>query len=281
MKNEDSSPPKRLLIADDHALVREGMRAMLASEQNLEVVGEAENGREALELCRELRPDLILMDVRMPEMDGLAATREIKGEYPETRILILTTHESPEYLMDAIRAGAAGYVLKDATKQRLLDAVRRVISGESPVNQELAMQVIQRLTDENRRHAEPLPKSAEKRRELVAESAFGLREESGCLVQMGSNKLAEVDIRPVRRSTGFELLEHLNVQLHRVVECHAAHGHPPRQTVIRGEQIPHSELDGARHCSSGSPCGGRRGVRIRRAGWGGGLFGSPLALVVS
>jgi DNA-binding NarL/FixJ family response regulator len=96
LKNEGSSPPKRLLIADDHALVREGMRAMLASEQNLEVVGEAENGREALELCRELRPDLILMDVRMPEMDGLAATREIKGEYPETKILILTTHESPE-----------------------------------------------------------------------------------------------------------------------------------------------------------------------------------------
>jgi DNA-binding NarL/FixJ family response regulator len=165
LKNEGSSSPKRLLIADDHALVREGMRAMLASEQNLEVVGEAENGREALQLCRELRPDLILMDVRMPEMDGLAATQEIKGEYPETRILILTTHESPEYLMDAIRAGASGYVLKDSTKQRLLDAVRRVISGESPVNEELAMQVIQRLTDENRRHAEPLPEPAEKWRE--------------------------------------------------------------------------------------------------------------------
>lgn len=107
--NKEASPPRaRLLIADDHALVREGMRAMLASEQNLEVVGEAENGQEALELCRELRPDLILMDVRMPEMDGLAATREIKGKYPETKILILTTHESPEYLMDAVRAGAAG-----------------------------------------------------------------------------------------------------------------------------------------------------------------------------
>lgn len=165
MKNEGSSSPKRLLIADDHALVREGMRAMLASEQNLEVVGEAENGREALELCRELRPDLILMDVRMPEMDGLAATREIKGEYPETGILILTTHESPEYLMDAIRAGASGYVLKDSTKQRLLDAVRRVISGESPVNQELAMQAIRHLTDENRGYAEPLPEPTEKRRE--------------------------------------------------------------------------------------------------------------------
>jgi DNA-binding NarL/FixJ family response regulator len=164
--NKEASPPRaRLLIADDHALVREGMRAMLASEQNLEVIGEAENGQEALELCRELRPDLILMDVRMPEMDGLAATREIKGKYPETRILILTTHESPEYLMDAIRAGAAGYILKDASKQGLLDAVWRVFRGQSPVDQELAMQAIQRLTDESRRHVKTPSKSSGKRRE--------------------------------------------------------------------------------------------------------------------
>jgi len=166
MNNKASPLTARLLIADDHALVREGMRAMLASEPNLEVVGEAENGREALELCRELRPDLILMDVRMPEMDGMAATRMIKGEYPSTSVLIVTTHESPEYLMDAIRAGAAGYVLKDSTKQQLLNAVRRVINGETPLNQELAMQLLQRLTvEENQRHKAPLPESVRKRQE--------------------------------------------------------------------------------------------------------------------
>jgi DNA-binding NarL/FixJ family response regulator len=166
VNNKASPPTARLLIADDHALVREGMRAMLASEPNLEVVGEAENGREALELCRELRPDLILMDVRMPEMDGMAATRVIKGEYPSTSVLIVTTHESPEYLMDAIRAGAAGYVLKDSTKQQLLNAVRRVINGESPLNQELAMQLLQRLTvEENQRHKASLPESVRKRQE--------------------------------------------------------------------------------------------------------------------
>ena len=166
MNNKASPPTARLLIAYDHALVREGMRAMLASEPNLEVVGEAENGREALELCRELRPDLILMDVRMPEMDGMAATRVIKGEYPSTSVLIVTTHESPEYLMDAIRAGAAGYVLKDSTKQQLLNAVHRVINGESPLNQELAMQLLQRLTvEENQRHTAPLPESVRKRQE--------------------------------------------------------------------------------------------------------------------
>jgi len=214
LKNEGSSPPKRLLIADDHALVREGMRAMLASEQNLEVVGEAENGREALELCRELRPDLILMDVRMPEMDGLAATWEIKRKYPETRILILTTHESPEYLMDAIRAGAAGYVLKDSTKQRLLDAVRRVISGESPVNQELAMQVIQRLTDENRRHAEPLPEPAEKWREETLTEPLTDREiEVLRLLALGKTNRQVAKELLISLSTVKTHVQHLNIKL--------------------------------------------------------------------
>jgi RNA polymerase sigma factor (sigma-70 family) len=164
----EASPPARLVIADDHALVREGMRAMLAKEADLRVVGEAENGREAVELCRDLHPDLVLMDVRMPEMDGLKATRAIKEECPQTSVLVVTTHESPEYLLDAIKAGAAGYVLKEATKQQLLKAVRGVLSGESPLNQELAMRLIKRLVGEVQREIEqpPPPEEViEKRRE--------------------------------------------------------------------------------------------------------------------
>ncbi len=127
----------RLLIADDHALVRSGLRSMLEREPGIEIVGEARNGREALELCRSLRPDLVLMDVRMPEMDGLEATRAIKRELPETGVLMVTMHENRDYMLEATKAGAAGYVLKDAPRNELLSAVRRVL-GNEPSNSQVA-----------------------------------------------------------------------------------------------------------------------------------------------
>src|SRR3954452_3681078 len=128
MGNEESSI--RLLIADDHALVRSGLRSMLEREPGFEIIGEAEDGREAVELCRSLRPDLILMDVRMPRMDGLEATRTIKQESPEIGVLMVTMHETPDYMLEAIKAGAAGYVLKDAPLDELITAARRVVDGE-------------------------------------------------------------------------------------------------------------------------------------------------------
>ena len=135
----------RVVIVDDHDLVRDGYQRMLAREEGLEVVGEAANGREAVERCRELRPDLVLMDVRMPKMDGLEATRRIKAEFPTTGVLVVTTYDNPDYLLEAIEAGAAGYVLKDAPRQQLVNAVRRTLNGESPLNQELAAQLISRF----------------------------------------------------------------------------------------------------------------------------------------
>ena len=120
----------RLLIADDHALVRSGLRSMLQREPGIEIVGEARNGREAVELCRSLRPDLVLMDVRMPDMDGLEATRAIKREHPETGVLMVTMHENRDYMLEATKAGAAGYVLKDASRSELISAVRRVADAE-------------------------------------------------------------------------------------------------------------------------------------------------------
>ncbi len=135
----------RILLADDHALVREGLRTMLAGEEGLEVVGEAHDGQQALQACRELRPDLVLMDVRMPEMDGLEATKRIKAEMPRTSVVMVTMHESPDYLLEAVRAGAAGYVLKDASGERLLGAVRKTLEGEFPLDEGLAMRLLTRL----------------------------------------------------------------------------------------------------------------------------------------
>ncbi|MBA2533709.1 MAG: response regulator transcription factor [Rubrobacter sp.] len=121
---------------------------MLFGEDGLHVIAEANNGAEALSLCREQRPDLVLMDVRMPVMDGLEATRKIKEEMPKTGVVMVTMHENPDYLFEAVKAGAAGYVLKDASGERLLGAVRRTLEGESPLNQELAMRLLVRLARE-------------------------------------------------------------------------------------------------------------------------------------
>ncbi len=147
----------RIVIADDHALVREGLRSMLEDEPGLEVVGEASNGREAIELCRRSRPDLVLMDVRMPDMDGLEATRAIKREYPSIGVLMVTMHENPDYLLEALGAGAAGYILKGASGDRLLSAINRTIEGESPLDQELAARLLRRLADERAEEAQPSP----------------------------------------------------------------------------------------------------------------------------
>jgi DNA-binding NarL/FixJ family response regulator len=122
---------------------------MLSGEEGIEVIAEANNGQQALTLCRELRPHLVLMDVRMPVMDGLQATKKIKQEMPKTSVMMVTMHENPDYLFEAVKAGAAGYVLKDASGERLLSAVRRTLEGESPLNQELAMQLLVRLSRES------------------------------------------------------------------------------------------------------------------------------------
>jgi DNA-binding NarL/FixJ family response regulator len=166
MKSED---PARVIVADDHVLIREGFRTILSKEADVEVVDEAKTGREALNLCRNLRPDLVLMDVRMPEMDGLAATRAIKAERPSTSVLILTTYENPDYLFEAIKSGAVGYVLKDATKGQILEAVRGVLSGDAPLNQNLSLQLLQRLVLEHRQ--EPMsPLRDEREQEKIRES---------------------------------------------------------------------------------------------------------------
>ncbi|NWF78969.1 MAG: response regulator transcription factor [Chloroflexi bacterium] len=138
----------RILIADDHDLARAGLRGLLASEPTIAIVGEALDGRHALALCAECQPDLVLLDVRMPQMDGLAATRAIKAAYPQVRVLIVTLHASLEYLVEAIKAGAAGYVLKEASRAELIEAINQVNRGDTFLNQGLMVQALQRLANE-------------------------------------------------------------------------------------------------------------------------------------
>jgi DNA-binding NarL/FixJ family response regulator len=127
------SDPIRVLLAEDQAIVRAGFRALLEGEPDLEVAGEAANGRDAVSLARELRPDLVLMDIRMPELDGLEATRQITADrmLNDTRVLVLTTFELDEYVFGALRAGASGFLLKGGEPGELLAAIRLVAAGES------------------------------------------------------------------------------------------------------------------------------------------------------
>jgi DNA-binding NarL/FixJ family response regulator len=150
---ESSQPtPARLIIADDHPLYRSAVRSTL--EEHLgswEVVAEAADGLEVVELCRSLSPDLVLMDVAMPMMSGLEATRTVKEELPRTIVLMMTALEEPDYLAEALRAGAAGYVTKTAPPQQIVGAVRQALDGEYPLNHEVAKRLLLNLVDEEQK----------------------------------------------------------------------------------------------------------------------------------
>jgi DNA-binding NarL/FixJ family response regulator len=137
---------KRVVVVDDHDLVRAGLRGLLSGERGLEVVGEAANGRDALVLCRRLQPDVVLMDVRMPDMDGLSVTRAIKHESPRTSVILFTMYENADYLVEALKAGAAGYLLKGASKWEIVSTVRNVLAGESVLHPELVLQLLRGLS---------------------------------------------------------------------------------------------------------------------------------------
>ena len=162
-----SAQPARIAIVDDHELAQAGLRSMLAQERDLVVIGEASDGAQALALCRRLCPDLILMDVRMPGLDGLAATETIKQEYPTTSVIVVTMYENPDYLVQALKAGAAGYLLKDATQREVVTAVRQVLRGEFPLHPQLATHLLQRLAREMAREAQSLPERLTPREVVV------------------------------------------------------------------------------------------------------------------
>jgi DNA-binding NarL/FixJ family response regulator len=171
----------RVLLADDQALVRAGFHALLDAQEDIEVVGEAADGREAVQLAAKLKPDVILMDIRMPALDGLAATREIANDaaLDSVRIVILTTFELDEYVFEAIRAGAAGFLVKDTKPGELIEAVRVVAGGDAL----LSPSVTRRLIAEFAARAKEPPRSSaldeltDREREVMALAGAGLSNE--------------------------------------------------------------------------------------------------------
>ncbi len=142
--------PIRILIVDDHTIVRDGLNTMLSRQDDFDVVGEAGNGVEAIEMARRMEPDVILMDLRMPKMSGVEAMRSIGAENPRIKTIILTTFDTDEYIFDAIEAGAKGYLLKDTSREDLFNAVRTVFRGESQIDPGVAAKLISRFQELSR-----------------------------------------------------------------------------------------------------------------------------------
>jgi DNA-binding NarL/FixJ family response regulator len=163
----------RVLVADDHPIVRSGVAGLLASADGIEVVAEAEDGARALELARQLRPDVVLMDLRMPGLGGVEATAAITSELPATRVLILTTYESDDNILTAIEAGASGYLLKAAPQQEILAAVRAVVDGHTVLAPAIAAALVRHVRS-GEADATARPRLSDREREVLRLVADGL-----------------------------------------------------------------------------------------------------------
>jgi NarL family two-component system response regulator YdfI len=147
MTSQPSPPSIRVLIADDHMVVREGLRAILEAAEDVDLVGEAADGAEAVQLAGELAPDVVLMDLRMPGVDGIEAIRQIKARYPGVEVVILTTYDDDENIVRGLRAGARGYLLKDSGRKALFEAIRAAARGESLLPSAVIEKVVAHLAE--------------------------------------------------------------------------------------------------------------------------------------
>ncbi len=155
-----SSTPIRVLVVDDHEIVRRGLKALLAEFEEMEVVGEAENGLEAVQLAESALPDVILMDLVMPEMDGVEAIRQISAKELNVHILVITTYSGDDHVVPAIKVGAHGYLLKDSGSTQVVEAIRQVHRGEPALHPDIARRLIQEIRPEIPERAAPDPLTA-------------------------------------------------------------------------------------------------------------------------
>jgi DNA-binding NarL/FixJ family response regulator len=163
-------PRIRILLADDHAIVRQGFRMILSAQNDLDIVGEAGNGREAVELAAKLRPDVVVMDVTMPELNGIEATRRLTADNPHIRVVALSMHKDSVYVREILRAGARGYLLKDSVADDLVAAVRAVAAGEGYLSPAISNAVL----DDYRKHVtNPIDMLSSREREVLQMLAEG------------------------------------------------------------------------------------------------------------
>lgn len=158
----------KILIADDHPIVRSGLKQCLVNHDELEMVGEATHGIEAVELCEKLKPDIVLMDVNMPKLNGLEATRQLSRKNPEIKVLILTVHDKKEYVLEMIRSGAKGYLLKDASEQELVQAIQVILDGDSYFSPKIAKVLVEHHGASGTKEDKPGEKLSRKEREVLA-----------------------------------------------------------------------------------------------------------------
>ena len=156
----------KAILADDHGVVRSGIRSLLESEGDIQVIGEADNGQEALQQVKQLNPDLAIVDIRMPVMNGIEATQQIRQQVPATKVLILSMHDDEDYILQSVESGASGYLLKGSSKEEFLKAVRTVYAGEQYFSADVSRVFVNNYLN-NRRQTEPVPETAVETHDLT------------------------------------------------------------------------------------------------------------------